>query len=135
MVPLNKRLLFISWIILLIWHIPSSLLSQTTILTNPGMTYTNSDGPTGPDVYPIGVSNCTAVSFSLDFNFSLPWEGSGNMEIASDCGIGMMPCPGDPANPTQGACNTCWDFLNATFNIDGSPVGGDLEGQQRTLPL
>ena len=132
MVPLNRRLLFIGWIVLLIWNIPSSLLSQTTILTNPGMTYTNSDGPTGPDVYSINVANCTSVSFSFDFSFSQSWEGSGNMEIATDCGIGMMPCPGDPTNPTQGACNTCWDFLWARFNFDGIPVGGDLIGEAGT---
>ncbi|MEM9824102.1 MAG: hypothetical protein AAF985_23655, partial [Bacteroidota bacterium] len=132
MVPQKIRFLFVRWIGLLLVFLPNVMLGQTTILSNPGMTYTNSDGPTGPDVYTVGVANCSAISFSLDYSFSAPWEGSGNMESADECDIGMMTCPGDPNFPTSGSCDVCWDFLWATFNLDGVEVGGDLIGEAGT---
>ena len=104
---------------------------QTTLLSDPGMTYTNSDGPTGPDVYSVDISSCTSISFSVDYSFSLPWIGSGNMESAGECNFGT-PCAGDPNFPTAGSCNNCWDFLWAQFNLDGAPVGGDLIGDAGT---
>lgn len=118
---------------LLVFFQLNTLKSQVVILTNIGASYTNSDAPTGPDVYSVDISQCSSISFSLDFSFSLPWEGSGNMESAFDCPFGPDPCLGDPTMPNQGACDGCWDYLNAEFFIDGGLVGGDLIGEGNTL--
>ncbi len=108
---------------------------QTTLLTDPGLTYGDSDGPTGPDVYSVDVSNCTSVSFSVDYSFSFDWLGSGNMESSDECNFTGFPCQGDPTTPNLGDCNSCWDFLWAVFNIDGVNVGGDLIGEAGTTNL
>ena len=72
---LLKRQQVVLWIPLVLFlGLGNDLWSQTTILSDPGMTYTNSDGPTGPDVYSVDVSNCTSISYSVDYSFSLPWE-------------------------------------------------------------
>ncbi|MFT4663897.1 MAG: gliding motility-associated-like protein [Polaribacter sp.] len=108
---------------------------QTTILTDPGATYGNSDGPTGPDVYSVNVSNCTSVSFSVDYSFSDDFVGSGNMETPDECNFSGFPCAGDPTNPGAGDCNMCWDFLWVVFNIDGTNVGEDLIGDVGTADI
>ena len=119
------------WVVLAGILIPGKTFSQTTILSNPGLTYTNSDGPTGPDIYSVDVSNCTSISYSLNYSFSLSWEGSGNLETSDECAFGG-PCPGDPNNPTSGTCDTCWDFLWGRFHLDGFQVGSDLIGDSGT---
>ncbi len=115
-----------------------SLFGQTVILTDPGASYIDSDGPTGPDIYTVNVSNCTSVSFSFDYSFTQPWEGNGNMEYCNETSGGTPVCFSaggcacDPTTPTAGGCNSCWDFLWARFNLDGTVVGGDLIGDANT---
>ncbi len=110
--------------------IVNSSIAQTVLLNDPGKTYNDTDGPTN-DIYgTVDISNCTSVRFELDYSFSLPWEGSGNMESADECGLGL--CAGDPSNPTSLACTNCWDFLWAQFFIDGTEVGSDLVGEAGT---
>ena len=120
----------------------SFVYGQTTILNTPGpVTYTNSDGPTGPDVYSVDVSGCTSIEFSFNFAFSLPWEGGGNMEFCDETqpgGGGLVcfttgsPCGCDPTDPQAGSCSGCWDFLWARFNLDGNNVGSELIGGSGT---
>ncbi|MEM9920751.1 MAG: hypothetical protein AAF990_21815, partial [Bacteroidota bacterium] len=102
--------------------------AQTTIFSSGGRTYSDTDGPTGPDVYSVDISNCTSVSISLDYSFSVPWDGPGNMESADECPFGMPPCLGDPTNPLQAACAGCWDFLWVRYFIGGSEVVNALVG-------
>ncbi|MEL7223241.1 MAG: hypothetical protein AAGJ93_18085, partial [Bacteroidota bacterium] len=52
-------------------------LSQTTLLSDPGLTYGDTDGPTFDNYGTVDVSNCVSVVFSIDYEFSDPWEGSG----------------------------------------------------------
>ncbi|MEO1410185.1 MAG: gliding motility-associated C-terminal domain-containing protein [Bacteroidota bacterium] len=116
----------------------SGLIGQTTLLSDPGASYLDSNGPTGPDVYSVDVSSCTSISFSVDYSFTLPWEGNGNMEYCNEMN-GPTPvcftgggCACDPTMPTAGGCNFCWDFLWIRFNLDGTTVGGDLIGDANT---
>ncbi len=115
--------------------ITNATFAQTVLLSDPGLTYGNSDGPTGPDVYSVNISTCTSVSFSMDYSFNQSWEGSGNMETADECPFGGIPCAGDPSTPSAPGCDGCWDFLWAVFNIDGASVGGDLIGETGTTNL
>ncbi|NNE29309.1 MAG: hypothetical protein HKN16_06715, partial [Saprospiraceae bacterium] len=113
---------------------------QTTILTAPGASYNDSDGPTGPDIYSVDISCCSSVSFSFDYAFSLPWEGDGNMEYCDEISSSGQPscfttgslCACDPSTPLAGSCNGCWDFLWAQFFLDGSNVGSELIGDSGT---
>lgn len=109
-----------------------SVLGQTTLLTNAGTTYNNTDAVTNDSYGTVDISGCASVIFSVDFNFSDPWVGSGNMESSDECGSFGSPCDGDPNDPSGGGCSTCWDFFLAEFLIDGSVVGGDLIGDAGT---
>lgn len=100
---------------------------QTTIYSDPsGFTYTAL--PTGND--PIGVfnipttnvQNCTSLKISFEYSWSMDWIGSGNMEMASECGS----CAGDPENPQTPNCINCWDFLYTKLRLDGAVVTTDL---------
>jgi len=115
--------------------ITNSSFAQTVLLNDPGLTYGNTDMPTGPDIYSVDISTCTSVSFTMNYSFNQAWEGSGNMESSDECPFGPPDCPGDPNFPGQGSCSNCWDFLWATFNIDGLEVGGDLIGDAGTTDL
>ncbi|MEM8907244.1 MAG: hypothetical protein AAGD05_05305, partial [Bacteroidota bacterium] len=136
MIALNKLVSFFFGILVFFSLFVSSLSGQTTLLSDPGLTYGNSDGPTGPDVYAVDISNCTSISLSLDFSFSQPWEGSGNLEYCDELNassgmpvcIGSPPCNCDPNFAAVGACNNCWDFLWVRFNVDGVTVQEDLIG-------
>ncbi|MEL7424498.1 MAG: hypothetical protein AAFN81_15990, partial [Bacteroidota bacterium] len=116
----------------LVFFFTSQLSGQTTLLTNAGATYTNTDGPTFDSYGPVDISTCATVIVSFDYEFSLPWVNSGNMESADECGSFGDPCLGDPNNPTGGGCNMCWDFLLGELNIDGSTVDSDLIGDTGT---
>ena len=108
------------------------LEGQRVLLSDPGKTYNDTDGPT-IDLYgPVDISTCSAVRFELDYNFSLPWEGGGNMETSDECVFGIPPCPGNPATPLLGGCSNCWDFLWAQFLVNGAEVGSDLIGETGT---
>ena len=111
-----------------------NIAAGQVIFSTPGMTYTNTDGRTFDAYGGVSVSGCTSVSFSVDYSFSLPWEGSGNMESCDDGCIGIVPCACDPniiAVPNDG-CHNCWDFLWVRFFINGVEVGGDLIGDAGT---
>lgn len=121
------------WLILPVLLILAQFLSaQRTLLSDPGQTYNDTDGPTFDFYGPVDVSTCSSVRFELDFNFSLPWEGSGNMESSDECNFNPPGCPGDPNNPLHPDCANCWDFLWAQFLIDGAEIGGDLIGESGT---
>lgn len=123
---------FLIPLVALIGVLSTSLQAQTVLLNDPGKTYTNTDGPT-LDVYgPVDISNCSSVRFEIDYSFSLPWQGGGNMESSDECVFGIPPCAGDPTNPLTGGCANCWDFFWAQFMVDGSQVGGDLVGEAGT---
>lgn len=114
-----------------IFLISNSSFAQTTLLSDPGTTR-NDTGGTVADTYgTVDVSNCTSVTFTFDYSFSLPWEGDGNMETAEEC-RNFGPCAGDPTDPQETGCNNCWDFLEVNFLLDGSSVGGDLIGDDGT---
>ena len=113
---------------------------QTTLLTSTGAVRGDTNGPTLDTYGAVDISNCATVRFSLNFSFSLPWEGDGNMEYCNEISpsTGQLACPNsggcgcDPANPTAGGCNTCWDFLWVQFLVDGALVGGDVIGDAGT---
>ncbi len=106
------------------------LPGQVPIFTDTGKTYTGTDSVT-TDIYgPIDISSCTSISVSIDFQFSMPWEGSGNMESADECNFGN-PCNGNPENQSPD-CGPCWDFLYVKLVIDGDTIFTDLIGDAGT---
>lgn len=118
---------FILIFCLLFTFLSSPLNGQTEILRDGGASYNDSDGPTS-DVYgPVDVSNCSSVRFEVNYSFSLPWSGSGNMESSDECSFNGG-CAGDPSMPNAGGCEFCWDFLWSQFLLDGAASGSDLIG-------
>lgn len=111
-----------------------TLSAQTVIFTDPGTSYTNSDGPTKNIYGPVDVSQCSSLSFSVHYAFSLPWEDSKNMEKADECG----DCTGQPENQNED-CNGlgsmvqgCWDFFYVKLILDGKVIFTDLIGDSET---
>lgn len=108
------------------------LTAQTNIDVDiPGQSHNDISGLIVDDYIGIDISACSSISFSVSYEFSLPWEGSGNMEISDDC----SGCSGDPNNPIAGGCNNCWDFMWMQFFIDGSEVDMELIGESGTTDL
>ncbi len=106
------------------------LFPQTIISVEAGpISYTDLDGSVD-DSYNVDISDCTSIQFALDYNFSLAWVGSGNMELSDDCGGGA--CAGDPNDPVSGACDGCWDFMWVEFDLGGSNVEDELIGESGT---
>ena len=105
------------------------LHAQTVIFSSNGASYTNTDHVTMDGYGPVNVSNCSSISMSLNYNFSLPFPGSGNMESSDECPFGSG-CAGDPdpALAETGGCANCWDFIYAIFKIDGVIVHTELVG-------
>ncbi|RMF01766.1 MAG: hypothetical protein D6772_04340, partial [Bacteroidetes bacterium] len=110
----------------------TNLGAQTPLIMDAGATRGNTDAVITDTYGPVDISNCTSISFSVDYSFSLPWEGNGNMEYADECNIGAGGCAGDPDDPQGNACNGCWDFLEVTFFVNGGEVGGDIIGDSDT---
>lgn len=123
------RLLSVAGVcIVLVGLFSGKVSGQTTIFSNPGTSYTASDNVTN-NTYNIPVTNCTSISFSLEYDFSLPWEGSGNMESSDEC----VPCAGDPASgPSAGPCGNCWDFIYVRYQVGGVTVFSELIGDAGT---
>ncbi|MBC7884390.1 MAG: hypothetical protein H7X99_02885 [Saprospiraceae bacterium] len=105
-----------------------SIYSQTTIFTDVGDSYNNIDITVVDNYGPVDISNCTSVRFSMDFSFSEPWMGFGNMDSSDECPFGIPPCAGNPAMPNTGGCNSCWDFMFIEVLFDGSLVYSELIG-------
>jgi hypothetical protein len=103
------------------------LESQTVIFSNAGTSYNNTDAVTTNNYGPVNVANCSSISFSLQYNFSLPFPGGGNMESSDECPFGSG-CPGDPNDPSGGGCANCWDFIYVQFQIGGITVHTELVG-------
>ncbi len=107
--------------------------AQTTILDDPtGASYTDIDGTLGAnpvvDNYDLDISDCTSIEVSIDYSFSLPWEGSGNMETPDECGA----CSGDPNDPLEAPCENCWDFMWMQIFVDGTEECSELIGDVGT---
>ncbi len=103
------------------------LIGQTTIVLEAGpISHNNIDGFID-EQYSADISLCSSIAFSISYEFSLPWEGDGNMEYCDEesPSTGMPVCIGgcacDVTDPTAGACDGCWDFMWVEFEIDGSP--------------
>jgi gliding motility-associated-like protein len=109
------------------------VLAQTIIFSDPGATYANTDDVTTNTYGPANIANCTSISFSINYNFSLPFVGAGNMESSDECPFGIPPCEGDPTDPSGGGCAQCWDFLYVQFQIDGVTVNTQLVGVPGSL--
>lgn len=110
--------------VIFVW--PALGWGQTAIFMSGGASYTNSNGPTFNSYNTIN-RGCGSVSVSLDFRFSLPWAGPGNMESSDEC----VGCGGDPNNPTAGGCSSpsgCWDFLWVVFFVDGEEMASYVIG-------
>lgn len=101
--------------------------AQTIIFSNAGTTYTNTDVVTSNTYGPVDISNCTSISFSVNYNFSLGFPGAGNMESSDECPFNGG-CAGDPNDPSGAGCDQCWDFFYAQFQIDGVNVNTQLVG-------
>lgn len=121
----KKRLLFP---LFLLCAFSVQLSAQTVIFSNPGTSHNDTDGVTTDNYGPVDVSNCSSISFSINYNFSLPFGGIGNMESSDECPFGIPPCQGDPTDPQGGGCDQCWDFLYVQFQIDGVNVNTQLIG-------
>ncbi|MBL7828440.1 MAG: gliding motility-associated C-terminal domain-containing protein [Saprospiraceae bacterium] len=102
--------------------------AQTVIFNDPGTSYNNTDAMTTNTYGPVNIANCSSISFSVNYNFSLPFVGAGNMESSDECPFGIPPCQGDPTDPQGGGCDQCWDFLYVQFQIDGANVNTQLIG-------
>ena len=109
------------------------VIAQTIIFSDPGATYTNTDDVTTNTYGPVSIANCTSISFSINYNFSLPFVGAGNMESSDECPFGIPPCEGDPTDPIGGGCAQCWDFLYVQFQVDGVTVNTQLVGVPGSL--
>lgn len=120
----------------LMFLVSASIINAQTVLLNDaaGFSYTGNDASEGPD-YSLDISNCYKIEYSFDYEFSLPWEGTGNMENADECPFPFDPavvCPGDPNTPGIGNCSNCWDFLWWYGNVDGAPLFEDIIGESGT---
>ncbi|NNK90667.1 MAG: hypothetical protein HKO89_08680, partial [Saprospiraceae bacterium] len=93
-----------------------------------GQSYTDLNGTIVDNYEDIDISNCSSIQFSVDYAFSLPWEGSSNMESSDEC---PNPCNGDPENQSAG-CSPCWDFMWMQFSISGIIVNEELIGEPGT---
>ena len=76
---------------------------------------------------PIDVSNSNKLLFSVIYNSSLSWAGTGNMDSNTDCPSGGG-CAGDIESPTAGGCIFCWDFINVQLIVDGTTVYSETVG-------
>lgn len=101
--------------------------AQTIIFNDPGASYNNTDAVTTDTYGPVDVSNCTSISISVNYNFSLPFPGLNNMESSDEC-IFNGGCAGDPNDPYGGGCDNCWDFIFVQFQLDGVNVNTQLVG-------
>lgn len=120
------RLLLLRSVLMLVLAWPVLGWGQTVIFSNGGRTHTNTKART-TDIYNATANACSSVNFSVDFRFSLPWGGSGNMESSSECSS-SGGCAGDPDNPDVNGCTNCWDFIWVLFFVDGVEVYSDLIG-------
>lgn len=77
---------------------------------------------------PIDVSNCKRIIFSMDYQSSLPWPGSGNMELCSEC----AGCLCNPYAGGAGGCFNCWDFIYVELILDGNVVYTEMVGTSNT---
>lgn len=77
---------------------------------------------------PIDVSNCKRIIFSMDYQSSLPWPGSGNMELCSEC----AGCLCNPYAGGVGGCFNCWDFIYVELILDGNVVYTEMVGTSNT---
>lgn len=108
--------------------------AQTVIFSNPGVpfnsTYLNTDQVETTNYGPVDISNCSSISFTMNFNFAFGWAGAGNMESNDECPFAPGPCDPDPdpANAETGSCANCWDFLYVQYQIDGVTVYSRLIG-------
>ncbi len=104
--------------------------AQTVIFSNPGTSYPNTDMVVTTTYSGIDVSNCSSISFNVNFNFAFGWPGSGNMESNDECPFAPAPCAGDPdpALAEVGSCADCWDFLYVRFQVDGVDIYTRLIG-------
>lgn len=120
------RLLVLRIVLMLVLAWPTLGWGQVVIFSNGGRTHTNTKART-TDIYNATANACSSVNFSVDFRFSLPWGGSGNMESSSECSS-SGGCAGDPNNPDVDGCTNCWDFIWVLFFVDGVEVYSDLVG-------
>ncbi len=114
----------LSLALIFMWNLS---MGQTTLLDDPGFTFTAVSGPDPLyewDSPTIDISNCTSVELVFDFEWSLDWPGGGNMESADEC----SSCAGDPTDPFGGGCANCWDMLYTQVFLDGGEVGSELQG-------
>lgn len=101
--------------------------AQTVIFTSTGGFYNNTDAVTVDTYGPVNVSNCTSISMSVNYNFSVPYPGPGNLESSDECPFNGG-CAGDPNDPAGGGCDQCWDFFYVQFQLDGVNVNTQLVG-------
>jgi len=82
--------------------------------------------------YSVNVEECTSISFSVDYSFSLPWGvGSSTMDSDTDCPVPQ--CAGDPSDPASPGCDNCWDFMWLQPTLDGNTVDEELIGVSTNL--
>lgn len=84
----------------------------------------NSKGPGTWISDPIDVSNCKRIIFSMDYQSSLPWTSSGNMELCNEC----AGCLCNPYAGGAGGCFNCWDFIYVELILDGNVVYTEIVG-------
>jgi len=106
------------------------LCAQTTIVLEAGtVSHTNINGFID-NTYLTNIEDCTSIIYELDYNFSLPWVGSNNMDFNLEC---IPDCPGDPNNSQIGGCEECWDFMWIKSVLDGSIVDADTLGLSNNI--
>lgn len=118
-------------ILVLIFAWPVFALGQQVIFTSGGASYTNTKSRTFNSYGPVTVQ-CSSINFTLSFNFSRPWAGSGNMESPDEC-PSAGGCGGDPEDPDSGGCANCWDFIWVRLFVNGDEVFSDLIGAGKNL--
>ncbi len=120
------RLLAMRIVLMLVLASPVMGWGQVGIFSNAGKAYTNTKARTFDPYGPVMVQ-CSSIDFTVSFNFSRPWPGSGNMESNDECASGGG-CAGDPDNPDAGGCINCWDFIWVRLLVNGNEVFSDLIG-------
>ncbi len=111
--------------------VPGGLEAQDT---NGPATFTTDD---------IDISNCSSITLTFDYEFSIPWEGPGSstLEYCDEqyangnyaCGGLSVPgCNCDIDNPLNNSCEFCWDYLYTELYINGSQEEFDIIGDSGT---
>jgi len=108
------------------------LFAQTPIILEAGPISYPDLNTFVDDSYSVNVEDCSSISYSVDYSFSVPWGvGPNTMDSDTDCPVPQ--CAGDPSDPASPGCDNCWDFMWLQPTLDGNTVDEELIGISTNL--